>query len=288
MHVQEKIKLRLNRIYNKSTRSNKFAILQNFFKVVGEKDNYDDYDAMKFFEWAEKNYKGTSIQQVYAVIKWFYKTMKFDFGDIPPPHIEEDEVEAVALPKEDVIKLIIASRNMKPILQGFIALSTIYGIRRKEMAMLKPEHVDISGSKIFITTAKGGMSRWMYLPDEIKPVMAKWISSYKPVKETALSGAFWKCCREAMIDIPTRRAGWHMIRRRLIVELTKVGLPDHVIIRFMRWKRKDAVSSILYRYRQAEPDEELIEEVDKKVMEVHPFLKYWRFLHASSSKSIQQ
>ena len=278
MDIAEKIRLKLSIIHNKVTKANKKSILHAFFKVAGLKSTYDEYDAIKFMKWAEKNYRGTSIQQVYTVIKWFYKTMKFDFGDIPPPHIEEDEVEAVALPKEDVIKLIIASRNMKPILQGFIALSTIYGMRRKEMTMLKPEHVDISGSKIFITTAKGGISRWMYLPDEIKPVMAKWISSYKPVKETALSGAFWKCCREAMIDIPTRRAGWHMIRRRLIVELTKAGLPDHVIIRFMRWKRKDAVSSILYRYRQAEPDEELIEEVDKKVMEVHPFLNTWKMI----------
>ena len=277
MDIAEKLNLRLNRIPNLATRSNKQTILNHFFKVVGVKNTYDEYDAMKFFEWADKHYKGTSRQQVYAVIKWFYKAMKFEFGDLPEPQINESEVEAVALPREDVVKLIIASRNMSPILQGIIALSTTYGMRRKEMVMLRPEHVDIGGSKIFITTAKGGMSRWMYLPDEIKPVMVKWIDSYKPVKETALSGAFWKCCREAMIDIPTRRAGWHMIRRRLIVELTKTGLPDHVIIRFMRWKRKDAVSSILYRYRQAEPDEELIEEVDKKVMKKHPFLGYWAY-----------
>ena len=67
-----------------------------------------------------------------------------------------------------------------------------------------------------------------------------------------------------------------MIRRRLIIELTKTGLPDNIIVRFMRWKRKDAMTNILYRYRQSEPDEELFESVDKKVFEVHPFLEYWR------------
>lgn len=274
----EKLDLRLNRTRNPVTRANKRSILNKFFEVVGRKESYDEYDVMKFLEWAEQHYRGSSIQQVYQVIKWFYKIFGFDFGDIPPSEIDYGSMNNVPLDKEAIKRMILAKPFYDTITRGLLALSTIYGMRAKEMHSLGP--ADIKEDRIYVRTAKSGRDtwRWMFVPEEIRGVLLEFRDYLegRSIPRVAVFQAFHKAIKIAGIKNVPQRAGWHTIRRRLIIELTKTGLPDNIIIRFMRWKRKDAVSNILYRYRQSEPDEELMESVDKKVMEVHPFLKWWK------------
>ena len=278
MTLTDKLNLKLNRLKNPVTRNNKKSILNKFFEVIGYKDTYDEYDAMKFLEWAEKYYHGSSISQVYQVVKWFYNKFGFDFGDIPASDIKYDEMTNEPIKKEDVIKLIQASDEYDPYLTGLVALSTTYGTRAKEMQDLQFNDIDIKNKRIFIRTAKSGRDtwRWMLIPDEIIDVLKVFkVLTHQQRKRSYIFSAFHKACYIAGITSLPKRAGWHMIRRRLIIDLTKTGLPDNVIVRFMRWKRKDAMTNILYRYRSTEPDEELFEEVDKKVFEVHPYLEYW-------------
>jgi len=278
MILSEKLDLKLNRLKNPITRNNKKSILNKFFDIVGYKDTYDEYDAIKFLEWAEKYYHGSSISQVYQVIKWFYKKFGFDFGDIPTSEIKYDEMTNEPIKREDIIKLIQAKDEYDPYLKGIVALSTTYGTRAKEMKDIQFNDIDIKNKRIFIRTAKSGRDtwRWMLIPDEIIDILKvfKVVSQQKRPSQYIFS-AFHKACHIAGITNLPKRAGWHMIRRRIIIDLTKTGLPDNVIVRFMRWKRKDAMTNILYRYRSTEPDEELFEEVDKRVFEVHPYLKLW-------------
>jgi len=278
MDVLEKLNLKLDVYDNKLTRSNKQCVLNRFFEIAGVKDEYDEYDALKFINWAKEHYRGTAILQVSQILKWFYKNVLKQDLDLKTPEVNYDEVENVALSKEDVVKIIQNRKIYGPILKGYVALATIYGARRKEMHDMKPEDIDIENRRVFIRTAKSGRDtwRWMYLPEEIVPVMEQFKDQWHVFSISDISKLFRIVCHASGIKLSTRRAGWHMIRRRLILELTKAGLSDNVIVRFMRWKRKDVLSNILYRYRQSEPDEELIEEVDKKVMEVHPFLSFWR------------
>ena len=278
MTLTEKLNLKLNRLKNPVTRNNKKSILNKFFEVVGYKDTYDEYDAMKFLEWAEKYYHGSSISQVYQVVKWFYNKFGFDFNDIPTSEIKYEEMTNEPIKKEDMIKLIQARNEYDPYIAGLVALSTTYGTRAKEMKDLQFNDIDLDNKKIFIRTAKSGRDtwRWMLIPDEIIDVLKIFkILTNQERKTTYIFSTFHKACHIAGITGLPKRSGWHMIRRRIIIDLTKTGLSDNVIVRFMRWKRKDAMTNILYRYRSTEPDEELFEEVDKKVFEVHPFLEYW-------------
>ena len=278
MKLKEKLQLRLNRLKNASTRANKLCIINKFMSVAGEKESYDEYDAMKFFDWAEKNYRGSSITQIYQVVKWFYRVMDFDFGGISPCRPNFEDMDNVPLPTEQILDLISCKDSYSKILRGMVAMSTIYGMRAKEIKDIREEDINIDDQRLFVRTAKSGRDtwRWMYIPDEILDVLEDYKGTYAPRCDGLnVYPYFHKACRIAGIKGLPRRSGWHMIRRRLIVDLTKTGLPDNIIVRFMRWKRKDALSSILYRYRQSEPDEEMIESIDKKVMEVHPFLRAW-------------
>jgi len=286
MDIIEKVEQRLSLYASKSTVLSRKSILSQFFLHAGEKEDYTEDDAISFLNWAKNHYKGTSINHVYASLRWFYRQVLKKDLQLKPPEPDYDSIEAVPLSRKDVIRLILATKFIDdPMIRTFVALSTIYGARRKEMADLTPEDVDIERRKIFIKTAKSGRDtwRWMYLPDEIVPVMEEFKKNYRKIHLSGVSVAFWAVLRKAGVDPETRRVGWHMVRRRLIIELTKTGLSDYQIVRFMRWKRKDAVSSILYRYRQSEPDEELIEGVDKEVMKVHPFLKYWELVHGNKN-----
>ena len=182
LQMVEKLNLRLNRIKNPVTRNNKRSILNKFFEVVGHKNSYDEYDAMQFFDWAEQHYKGTSISQVYQVVKWFYKSFGFEFGDIPSPDAKYEETTNVPLPKEDVIKLIRMRLFYPPHIRALVALSTTYGMRAKEMLSITPD--DIQEDRIFVRTAKSGRDtwRWMYLPEEIRDV----VSALKEAKLTRI------------------------------------------------------------------------------------------------------
>ena len=279
MNTIEKINMRINHLRNPLTRSNRKSIVNKFINVVGEKETYDEYDAMKFFDWAEKHYKGQSIILIYSIIKWLYNKMGFNFGDIEMPDYENNNIYAI--PNEDIKKLIQAILLYSTSLKLLVALSTTYGMRRIEMSRVKKEDIDIEHSKFFVRTAKSGVraQRWMYMPDEIKPVMEEYLNKcdhIKPPGVVSISAYFWKACDIAGVPLNlSSRIGWHSIRRSLIIGLTSSGLNDNDIIQFMRWKSKDNASSILYRYRSTQNNDGIIENIDKKVFEVHPFMKFW-------------
>lgn len=251
-----------------------------FFKVCGNKEEYDEYDVDKFLNYVTQNYKGSSVELFYTSAKWFYKIMNFDFGGIAKPDVNYDEINAVPLSDDNIKKLIDMKDRYSLRLRFFIALATTYGMRRIEMQRVTTDDINIEERKIYVRTAKSGKTtwRWMAIPDEIMPVLNKVsLSNMEQCSLVNVSAYFWKACMLAGLDIDyNKRLGWHAIRRALIVGLTNEGLSDNLIITYMRWKNRDSASSILYRYRRSQENNDVMENVDKRVFESHPFLGYWR------------
>lgn len=279
MNTIEKINIRIDHLRNKSTRENRRCIVKKFIEQVGKKEIYDEYDAIKFFDWANEHYKGQSVLLVYSIIKWLYARMNFNFSDIEYPEYINNNV--YVMPKTDIKKLIQCIDKYSTKLKMLIAASTTYGTRRIEMSQITGEDIDLDDDKLFIRTAKSGKKshRWMYIPPEIKPVLSEFKKEYpnkRSISTISASAYFWKACNIANVSLDfEQRIGWHSIRRSLIIALTTSGLADNTIIQFMRWKSKSAASSILYRYRSTQNNDEVIETIDKEVAKVHPFLPYW-------------
>ncbi len=279
MNTIEKINMRIDHLRNKSTRENRRCIIKKFIEQVGTKEVYDEYDALTFFDYANVHYKGQSVLLVYSIIKWLYARMGFNFSDIEYP--EYTNTNIYVMPKLDIKKLIQRIDDYSIKLKMLIAVSTTYGTRRIEMSQITGEDINLDDDKLFIRTAKSGKKshRWMYIPHEIKPVLSEFKDKYpdkRSISAISASAYFWKACNIANVTLDfNQRIGWHSIRRSLIIELTTSGLTDNTIIQFMRWKSKNPASSILYRYRSTQDNDDVIENIDKEVTKVHPFLPYW-------------
>lgn len=276
MSIIEKVDLILSRIENKITRNTKRSVLYKFIKYIGDKDTYDSFDAIKFFNAVQNDYTGTSMNLVQQNIKWLYKRLGFEYGDIP--NSKNRCINNVPCKYDDMVSVISNIGMFTPYMQFVIAMSTVYGLRRIEICSILSEDINMENNTIYIKTAKAGVDggRWMYIPIEIRSIIKNNLDNCKNRSALYISSTFWYIMDKCSINIDSNRGGWHMIRRRLIIELTKVGLTDIEIIKFMRWKTKDNISSMLYRYSSTEPNEEVIENIDKKVFELHPFLKYFK------------
>lgn len=274
MNLWDKIDLKLQRA-NPSTRSHKLAILRRFFKHVGDKETYDQYDALAYLNSCTEHYSQSSQRQIHAVLSWFYRHILGQdlSGEVDRP--DASDTRAPVLSHEDVAKMIEATKGLAPLPRTLVALATTYGTRRKEMQVQK-EDIDLKNSRIFIRSAKKGFRRWMHIPGAILPILADYKVNYRTVGLAALSAYFWIVVERAGLNLDGQRIGWHSIRHRIIADLTSMGFTDYELVSYFRWQASSSQLTILYRYRSMTPEDELIEKIDKPILRVHPFLKYWR------------
>lgn len=146
---------------------------------------------------------------------------------------------------------------------AMLALATTYGLRREELARVRPEHIDYSLGRIYVMTCKGGIERWHLLAPEIVPFLQTHDFSrvYSPF---CMSKIYLEIEKKTGIE-HTDGAGWHALRRQLDTCLVQWNYLYAKI--FLRWKLGGDMA--LY-YVTLDPL-----SVDKIVFEHHPFLKFW-------------
>lgn len=182
------------------------------------------------------------------------------------PRVEDGDVVAPALPVEDIAKMITAAKEGRLELPeaAFVALSTTFGLRREELARVRPEH--IKDGTIFVDTVKGGTARIHRIPREIIPFVTQyrfdWVHSLFLLSQLYHQIEF-KCGIEHR-----EGTGWHSPRRTLDTRLLD-RLPLPAVRLFLRWKVKGS-SDMPLRYYSKE-----LAENDREVFAVHPFLGLW-------------
>lgn len=231
-----------------------------------------------------KKYSDGTINLHFRVIRTLFSRNKIDwpFNRGESPQIREDNIQAPALHIDLIAKMIKATReNGEPDERAFLALSTIYGLRRIEMVELTEKDVRIKDRTVHITTAKHGRERTHLIPEEIVPCLRGYDFNSQ-MTEFGLLVIWYKLEYKiglAHID----RVGWHSIRRMLDTLLLD-QLPQHRVMSFMRWKQRTS-SNMPYRYSAVQiVGEEGMStrvageaaEVDKAVFDIHPFIEFWR------------
>lgn len=283
-------------------------LLQNYEKRLGSKGKtknlYLRY-AKDFLNYADGNFdretiekflsrlkvKGThrkysdgSVNFVFRIIRTLFSrnNIEWPYNRGESPQIRESKVNAPALHPNLIGNLIVAVKDQgAPDMRAFLALSTVYGLRREEMAELTQDDVNLRDKTIHVSTAKHGRERTHMIPGDILP----YLRGYDFNQAITVNNLFVLWYRiESLVGLRhTDQVGWHSIRRTLNTLLLR-QLPEATVYGFLRWKQATS-SHMPFRYsavkfvgEEGETTEVVGEalDVDTEVFKVHPFLEYWR------------
>lgn len=279
----EKLKLILTSP-RESTRDTIVSYLQTaktFLTWRGDSAPPTDRDYRRFF----RHRRGIGISER-TLTKEFIQLRKLAIAnDWPWPLTSDDrplsgeEPYAPVFTPEEIQTIILASGNYSKSEVFYLALSTIWGLRREEMVGVRKRHyTDLT---IKIKAAKHGRRVEHIIPDEINRILQNYHPKLSNVN--SLSYMFYRILKKAGMQ-RQKGYGWRSIRRtlRTLLErnLAKNSLPLSLVADFMGWSM--ARKGIIYggaamlgvdRHPELMSGDPLA--IDRLVLSVHPFIKYW-------------
>ncbi len=272
------------------TRSLYLRYAGNFLEYANgnfERETIDKYLARL----RRQKYSDGSINLIFRIVRTLFKrnevllkeqNIEWPYNRGESPQIREDKIQAPALDPNIIGEMIQAVKEEgEPDEKAFLAISTTYATRRIEMVEIEMNDVRVKDKTIHITTAKHGRERTHLIPEEIVPYLETYDFDTKR-SESEIFTLWYRIEYRIELD-HTDQVGWHSIRRTLNTLLLD-QLPEATVMSFMRWKQRTS-SHMPYRYsaqrfvgREGISTKVVGEsrDVDSKVFEVHPFLKYWR------------
>lgn len=242
----------------------------------------------------KEHYADATLRQDWGILRRLYviNGLAWPFRRGDAPVVREQEVYAPALDPADVKMMVDVALGREKRKGGpkpdsahraYLCLSTIWGLRRIEMAEMREEHLDIPNNLLFVQTAKHGRQRYHHVPEEIWPYLLEW-SFVTPMTVTKLSGLFGDL--KEMIGLtgsPAEEVGWHCIRRSAVAVAFSIGLSEPEVHSFYRWKRSS--NNMALRYATSRMVGTAISSprglwgedkmVDEKVYSLHPFFRFW-------------
>lgn len=222
-------------------------------------------------------YSKNSVLTAFYAIKFFLKAIELSVdikrSDISPSGVVK---RREILTNDEIQALISHNKEFGVIDIGYIALSTIYGMRRSEIYETENNHIDISNKRLIVVVKKirGGedVTRIHLIPDEILNYLDKMKSALKRIKRkppiTSLNH-FLDYALEKSGVVLRKGLGFHSIRRALITELITADVNPLTVRNFIGWKPKER--DILLDYVQMDPI-----KIDATVFGSHPYLKLWK------------
>jgi integrase len=168
--------------------------------------------------------------------------------------------------------------------QCFLALSTVYGLRRAEMVNLRPEDVNLKSHTLHVSTIKFGRECYHLIPPEINPYLE--VHDFNIRYGIATLSVIFKriLIKSTAGQLKSPLLGWRSIRRAVFEGLIKNGVNPLEARKFMRWKSPGDMTTLARHYgtvvvglgiRSSALDEAA---GDAKIFEKHPFLGFWRTL----------
>ncbi len=252
-----------------STRYRYPRVVREFLDSVGVKDKYTKQDIISFFNnEIKRGISPSSIRWKYYILRGFLESI----GDTMLIKVDElpriSNINQPVLTKDDVVGMInIIKDKGTNSMKAYLALSTVYGFRRSELANIRND--SFSDGVIQIATAKGGAVRSHIIPENIVP----YVSNYNFVNRSqSWFGDLFKHMGKLSGIKDVNGYGFHAIRRSLITEMLTSGVPVPIIVYFMGWNIRRALGGFGIAGAYFHPNKE---EVDEVVFRNHPFLKYW-------------
>lgn len=240
---------------------------ERFEKVCGTKDKYDRQDVIKFLAWErEQGFTQNSINTHLRPLKLLAQIQGWTFPKLSMKKVRSEDINRTIFTKEQVISLIQMGRQLLDEKElSYLALATTYGLRREEMC--KPDHPEITDSRIKVHTVKGGPVTTHVIPPEISPFLRE----FTPFSTDYMSHIFRRILYKTGVRVGAGY-GWHSIRRSLATELLLSEASALNILRFMRWSDASLKSEFGMLTIYAKKDQA---RIDEQIFRIHPFLPYW-------------
>lgn len=193
--------------------------------------------------------------------------------------VTEEDAFAPAFTKEEIEAIIMAREKYSKAEAFFVAVSTIWGLRREEMVRIHKR--DYNNQTIKIKTAKHGRRVEHVIPEAISSILQAYHPRLSNIN--SLSYMFYRIVRKAGLE-QRKGYGWHSIRRtlRTLLEwnLAEAKLPLSLVADFMGWSKTQkgivyggAPMLGVYDHREIMSGDPFA--LDRLVLKVHPFLKTW-------------
>lgn len=271
--LSEKFRL-ITRRNTKETLSVYKSAINRFLRFTQEKEDPDEWDLRRFLENLEQNGFSRSYQRTswYALKKYFKaKGIDWPLDQTDYPDLDRDAIKKPTLSQVQIRRMIQVVRNP---LSGseanervFLALTSIYAIRKSEFCSLTENNIDRGSHTLYIKTKKRGESRYHLVPEEIRPYVYSW-SFNKRISSSGAHIIFDAILAKAGIQ-KTEGLGSHALRRGVFTALCSTDLPPMRIYNFGKWKKREL--GMLAEYDN--PD---FRETDRLVFSKHPFLEVWQ------------
>jgi site-specific recombinase XerD len=250
------------------TRKTYFSYISSFLRSFGP--NFSEENIERFLRALPK----TVRNKAFFALKHFAKHSGHEFNltlhDFPEEfwYSEWDREYAERFSRDEIKRFCEAIKRgeyKRKQDAAALVLAIVWGLRKVEMVNMIPEKdIDLANKVFLVRTAKKGKKRLHLIPTKLLPYFA--YLKKKKIRFTYLNNynSFFTLSSIAGVPIKPRRA-WHGFRRALVTDLLQTGIPDVEIYDFMRWSRRE----VIYKYYSPDPL-----EVDKKILEKHPYLPY--------------
>jgi integrase len=246
-----------------------------FVGKFGRKRHYSDEEVMQYLDWAGEHFSKSQSSYVHECQRLVQFLRNLPGANrqrqlpIPMPQMP-DEFNQPMLTDEQIEMAGWACvlDRIRPNLVVRIAVASIYGGRKGELAQLSSDDFYLDGDKsyIYIATTKRGVKKKQPIPPSLVPLFSVPI---EPVQPPTLHYRLRKALERA--EIPWRHGmGFHSFRRNVVTMLDGLGTQSDISIhKFMRWSTPRHLG-MLDRYRRTPT-----EVSDMKILEQHPRVKMW-------------
>lgn len=185
-----------------------YLSVANLFLTWLDKLPPDDMDIRRYFLHKRSlGQKESTLAKTFQVLKRLFEANEWEwkFASRDRPEVPV-EYTTPAFTQDEVARL-IRNRDLYTHNECFyLAIASIYGPRRVELARIGPK--SIRGNTIFIDTAKKGEKRTQLIPEGLMP----YIKAYHPKQHnvSALSATFHRIIKKA--GLPSNKGyGWHCV-----------------------------------------------------------------------------
>ena len=246
---------------------------QRFARFTGKEQDFTETDALAYIDHLiGAGYSDSSVRWSYYALKRVYRAVHSPFTitleDLPLG--SRGAVHRPVLSPDEVAGLIAFTRRCGSLAERFyLAMSTVYGLRRIELSRLSEESFCLDKATVRIDTAKHGAPRTHLIPDQIQAVVGDALrADVLGYSISGLTAMFRELHRRAGLQRDGKRIGWHSIRRALDTSLLDAGLNYYSVRDFLRWR--SAPGDMPALYHRSNPA-----DVDRQVFSIHPFVTYW-------------
>ncbi len=289
----EKLNLRLSspRLRSETTRRSYLVTALMFVNWLARLEGVAADDFRRYFLWRrQRNISERTLR------KEFYHCMKLAQANNWPWDFEREDVPVSYEPAyrpttevQVVMHLIKCHRLYTRDEKFYLAVATVWGCRRQDMADITTRH--LTEEVISLPISKNHPVKKHLIPAELKPLFR----GYKPRLHdvSAINHLFTRICVKAKYE-RQRRENFHAIRRIVSTELRraiiKADLDESLQADFMAWSpekkgREFMKSSMAGLYDHKEVSFQDAFYYDNQIYPVHPFLSLWKGVTANGPRT---